>query len=351
MRRAKHVIVAVGCVLFLVAGCREQAKVAEGPAVKAESKKAGPKIELDSAVYDFGKVGPRKKLNGEFKFTNTGDAPLKITKVEKCCGAVTQLDKTELAPGESGALKVQYTSSRSAGKIRKKLYIDSNDKTNPRAMLTIQAETVLRVDYEPKRIKLLLKDENAGCPDITLSSVDNKPFSVTSFKATNDALTAEIDPTVKATKFVLQPKADMEKLEKRSTGLINIALAFSEPDAESETVSIVFQALSRFTLRPSLLIVLYDKPGEPVKKTLWVTNNYGEDFEIESTSTKAGLVEVLSRKKVGSRYELDLEITPPSGPDTRRFSDTFTINLKGGEKLELPCRGIYRAPTTKKTAG
>jgi hypothetical protein len=56
----------------------------------AESKKAGPKIEFESMVYDFGKVGPGQKLNGQFKFTNTSDAPLKITKVEKCCGAVIQ---------------------------------------------------------------------------------------------------------------------------------------------------------------------------------------------------------------------------------------------------------------------
>ena len=353
MRRSCLVLILLAFIgaLLVLAGCQQQAKVTEEPTATTEPKKGEPKIEFESLIYDFGKVGAGRKLHGEFKFTNTGDVPLKITKVEKCCGAVTELDKEQLAPGESGVLKVQYTSSRTATKINKKLYINSNDKANPRAMLTIQAETVLRVDYEPKRIKLLLKDENAGCPEITLSSVDNKSFSITSFNATGGSLTAEFDSSVRATKFVLQPTADMEKLQKRTTGLINIGLAFSEPSAEAETVTIIFQALSRFTLRPSLLFVTYDKPDEPVEKTLWITNNFEEDFEVESTTSKEGIIKVLDQNKVGNRYLFSLEITPPPGEDVKRFTDTFTINLKGGERLEVPCRGIYRAPATKKTDG
>jgi len=92
-----------------------------------------------------------------------------------------------------------------------------------------------------------------------------------------------------------------------------------------------------------MLIVMYDKPAEPVKKTLRLTNNYGEDFEVESMVSKEGYVKVLSQKKIGNRYQFSLEITPP-GEDAKKFTDTFTINLKGGETLEVNCRGIYRAP-------
>jgi hypothetical protein len=193
MKRNYRVFIAVSFVLVILAGCQQPARVAEEPAAEA-----GPKIEFESMVYDFGKVGPGQKLNGEFKFTNTGGAPLKIIKVEKCCGAVTRLDKNELAPGESGVLHVTYTSSRMANTMSKRLYVNSNDKEIPRATLTIKAETVLKVAYEPRSLKLMLNKENAGCPDITLTSTENKPFSITSFTATNDALTAE-NPNVKDT--------------------------------------------------------------------------------------------------------------------------------------------------------
>ena len=190
------IFVAVGVLLVLLAGCQQQAKVAEEPArSEAEAAKApaesvgqgkpepaegGARIEFQSLVYDFGKVGPGKKMDRHLKFTNTGDAPLKITNVEKCCGAVTKLDKQDLAPGESGVLSVQYTSGRMPGAMTKKLYVNSNDKTTPKASLTIRAETVLKVDYEPKSIKMLIKDGQVECPKITLSSTDNEPFSISS---------------------------------------------------------------------------------------------------------------------------------------------------------------------------
>ena len=346
MMRKYCIIGVVSCVLVVLAGCQQRAIKAEGPGNAAESK-AGPKIEFENLVYDFGKVGPRKKLNGEFKFTNVGDEPLKITSIEKCCGTVTELDKDELNPGESGVLLIQCTSSRSDSKITKKLYVNSNDKTNPRTTLTMQAETVLRVDYMPKSLMLLPKIQNAGCPDITITSVDNKPFSIKEFDVTDRALTVDIDSSVESTEFVLQPKADIEKLLKVSTGTINIAIAFSEPDAEFETVSIVFQVLSRFTIMPSILMVMYDKPDEPVKKILSITNNYGEDFDVESTTSKEGIITVLSQDKIGKRYRFELRITTPRGENVTRFSDTLIINLRGGEKLEVPCLGIYRATKPK----
>ena len=348
MKRNYLVIIAVSCVFFLLAGCQQQAKVAkESAATEAVAKEGQPKIEFESLVYDFGKVGPGQKLLGEFKFTNTGDGPLKISKVEKCCGAVTKLDKDELAPGESGVLNVQYTSSRMANKIMKRLYVNSNDKATPRATLTIKAETVLNVTFEPRSLKLILNEENAGCPKITLTSNDNQPFSVTSFNATGDCLTAEIDPTVKATKIVLEPKADPDKLRRGRSGRINIGLAYSKPDMPPETLTILFQALSQFSIRPSMLVIMYNNPNEPVTKSLLITNNYDEDFEIESTSSKEGYIKVVSQNKIDHNYQFELEITPPPGDDVKRFSDTFTINLKNGDTLGVVCRGIYRVPNTQ----
>jgi len=344
MRREKLIINAVICVFILLAGCQQQTKMAEEATTEAESEKAGPKIEFENTVYDFGKVGPLQKLNGEFKFTNTGDAPLKITKVEKCCGAVTKLDKDELAPGESGVLHVQYTSSRFSNKIKKQLYINSNDKDTPRATLTIMAETVLKVEWEPKILRLLLDKENAGCPKITLTSTENKPFSIISFQATNDTITADFDDSMEATQFVLEPKVDMEKLQKQTRGRINISLAYPQPDTPPDTASITFRTLPRFSVIPSVLMFYYDNSGRPVKKYLSITNNYDEEFEVESTSSKEGCIKVFDQKKIRNRYQMALEITPPPGEVRKKFTDTFIINLKDGQRFEVPCQGTYKPP-------
>jgi len=273
---------------------------------------------------------------------------LKITKVEKCCGAVIKVDKEELAPGEGGVLDVQYTSSRLPGKMTKYIYINSNDEQTPRKKLTIRAEIVVKVAYEPRNIRLRLNEENAGCPNITLTSTDNQPFSITSFRVTNNSLTSEIDSSVTAAQFVLQPKVDLEKIQKIKSGRISIDLAFPETNTLPETVNISFYVLSRFTTRPSMLMIMYNTP-EPVKRTLWITNNYGEDFEVKSTSVSQGHIKVLNQSKVDSRYQFSLEITPPADENIKSFSDTFTVTMADGETFRIPCRGIYRAPKTNNT--
>jgi hypothetical protein len=141
----------------------------------------------------------------------------------------------------------------------------------------------------------------------------------------------------------------MEKLQKNRFGRINITLDFAQSRTKSETITIIYRALSRFTVMPSALFVFYSEPGKPIKKSLWITNNYAEDFEVESTASKDGHIKVLSQKKDGDRYQFSLEITPPPGEGVRRFTDTFTISLKEGKPLEVGCRGIYRAPSSGKT--
>jgi hypothetical protein len=358
MRREWLTLIAVivALVLLLQIGCQEQAKAPEvpdepeAPLAAAEPEVAqaevqivpqagepAPKITFDNVVHDFGDVAPGKKNTGEFKITNTGDGPLKITEVKRCCGTVTSLDKEELAPGESGTLKVVYNSGSKASVMRRKLYVSSNDKANPRVELTIKARIVPKVTYEPQRIRFVLKDENAGCPNITLASLDNQPFSINAFTSTGGSITADVDSSVEATKFVLQPKVDLEKLKSRSAG--NISIGLTHP--ECAKVYIYFSTLLEFEFKPRSIIVLNPEPQKPLIKKVSLINNYNEDFEVESTSSQNSLVKVLSQKKTANGYQFEVEITAPPEDDTGRFSDMLYVKLKSGEKLAIKCYGRY----------
>jgi hypothetical protein len=90
MHTSPIVWVICGLVSFLQIGCQEQARLTGKPL---------PEIKFEKLVYDFGEVGPSAKHTGEFKFTNVGEGLLKITKVGRCCGVVTRLDKKEYEPG------------------------------------------------------------------------------------------------------------------------------------------------------------------------------------------------------------------------------------------------------------
>lgn len=362
LNRLISIIVVINCVLFLQMGCQEQAKVPTEPKVvvtapqkvtgpekakpeKAEPEKAkaehkpikiGPKITFENAVYDFGEVGPGTSNTGEFKFTNTGDSLLIITDVKRCCGVITKLDKKEYKPGESGLLKVEYTSNLKAGIMSRQLYVDSNDQISPSTALTIKAVTVPKVSYEPERLQLLLKDE-ASYPNITITSLDGKPFSINGLESTGNCITADYDPSVVATKFILQPKVDVTKLQKFLNGQIKIGLTHPETDS----IIIPFSALPKFKISPPQIIAFNAEPGQPITRKIWVLNNYDETFEIESASSQNGIIKVLSQEKINNGYQFMLEIMPPAEEDKTRFDDIFNVNIKEGEKLTIICRGFY----------
>jgi len=299
----------------------------------------GPEITFETLIYDFGEISVGSRNNCEFKFKNTGEGLLKISKVDAPCGCtVPTLAKKEYSPGESGTLTVVYRSGNSSGSSTKRLYVNSNDKAKSRVGLTIRAKIVMKVEHEPERLNLLLKGENAGCPPIRLTSRDNRQFSITSFKSTGDSITADFDPSAKAATFVLKPRIDLDKLKKGLRGQVEIGLTHPE----CKKITIIYDTLAEFKVDPRVVYVREAEPQRPVTKKVWVFSNYNEDIEIESTSSKKGTIKVLTQEKVGNGYQFELQITPPVAEAKRRvFTDVFSVRLKGGQHLQITCYEIY----------
>mgnify|MGYP003931629037 CR=1 FL=1 len=349
------------CCLLLPAGCEEDTMAPRqqlsddwfrqfdqirqsGPAentarTQSRSQRQGPKIEFEQEVYDFGNVGPGTNNLCEFRFTNVGNAALKIGEITKTCGCTPfSLEKREYAPGESGTLKVKYFSEELRGQTTKSLVMHSNDPARPEIKLAIKANIMIQVDHDPKTLNLLLKKENADCPELTLTSVDERPFSITSFKSTGNCITADFDPSQKATKFVLQPRVDMEMLEKTMNGRIEIGL----DHPECEKISVAIHTLPRFKIAPRSLIVRSMASREPIEKKLRILNNYNEDFDLDTFWSNKGTIKVLSNTEIPNGYELELEITPPASKNTKRiFTETFVVRTKEGLQLEIPCNVFY----------
>jgi len=307
-----------------------------------ETRKAQPRISFAKTVHDFGEIGPGSRSTCEFKFTNVGNAVLKIDRIQSTCGCtVPKLSKREYAPGESGTITVTYHASRWGGKVGKTIYVFSNDPQNSKVGLHIKGIIVQKVRYSPQQLKLFLKKDISDVPRITLTAVDDVPFAIKSFEATGGAITAAFDPSEKKTEFVLEPKLDYEKLARYLRGSIRIGLTHPQCDM----VAVPYTVLPRFETNPRAILVRNAEPGKPViRKNVWVLNNYGEDFEIVSTSSDKGLIKVLSLEKVEkkNRYKLEIEITPPEMEKKRSlFTDALRIKTKTGDEIKIDCRGFY----------
>lgn len=300
-----------------------------------------PKIEVEKPVLNLGEVGTDSKRTGEFRFTNTGKAPLKILQVHSCCGVATRGVKAgqEYAPGEKGALEFDYlTGSLPVPTVMRELRLQTNDPEQPIVSLTIKASIVRRVEYAPRNLKLFLKKDNAGCEDITIRSLDGTSFSIAGFRSTANTILAQFDPNAKATEFVLKPQVDMEKLPRNVRGVISIDLTHPE----CGNVRVPFDVLPEFTVNPVHLMVFNLRPEQPVQRDVWILSNYRDDFELESVSSQKGTIKLINKKKVDNRYQLQVEIAVPAreGTDTM-VADVLEVKIKDGGTVSIPFRGFY----------
>ena len=332
-----------GSVLLVQTGCREYVRSQPAPAESDQPQPAEtagrPKIAFETAVCDFGEVGPGTKQTGHFEFVNAGDSPLEISEVKRCCGVVAKLadGKKVYAPGERGIVDIQYNATSRPMSMTRHIYVSSNDADNPRVKLAIKAKIVSRVDYQPRSVKLSLVDEETLHPTITLISIDDKPFSIESITATNRCIRAPVDPAVEATKFVLPLEVDLARLEGRTYGVISLTLTH----AECPRLSIPFRVEQKHRVVPSELVVFNAIPGEAVKRAFSIVSKSDPDSEIDSVESEKGLIHVVSRKKIPSGHRLDVEITPPP-PSGKQLVYTDVLHMRvGRHHVTVNVRMVY----------
>ncbi len=110
--------------------------------VSAQEKVA--KIEFKSETVDYGEIERGSDGVRVFEFTNTGNAPLVISKVSSSCGCtIPKKPEAPIMPGETGEIQVKYDTNR-VGPIRKAVTVISNADT-PTKILKIKG-TVKGVD-------------------------------------------------------------------------------------------------------------------------------------------------------------------------------------------------------------
>ena len=101
--------IVAGILTALASGAADQ-KGARTPA--ASPAGAGPRMGLDSAIYDFGKVSAGELVKHDFVFTNLGKATLEIFDVQPGCGCTTAGTWTrKVKPGQRGVIPMEFNSA------------------------------------------------------------------------------------------------------------------------------------------------------------------------------------------------------------------------------------------------
>lgn len=118
--------------------------------MNAQEKMA--KIEFKDTTIDYGTINKGDNGIRTFEFTNTGDAPLIVSKVSSSCGCtVPKKPEAPVMPGQTGEIEVKYDTQR-VMPIRKTITVLSNAET-PTVSLKIKGGEVI----DPSKTSVLEK--------------------------------------------------------------------------------------------------------------------------------------------------------------------------------------------------
>jgi Protein of unknown function (DUF1573) len=126
-------------IAFLGMACKNDPAAGQGAATGAGK---GPMFSVNEEVHDYGTITEGADGSCTFTVTNTGDAPLIISKCEKTCGCtVPQCDPTPIAPGATSEIKVTYDTKR-VGPFNKNVKVFCNSADGEEKTLRIKGEVV-----------------------------------------------------------------------------------------------------------------------------------------------------------------------------------------------------------------
>jgi len=102
-----------------------------------------PVMVFEKTSHDFGKIKEQDGLaSKKFEFTNTGDAPLIINRVQASCGCTaTSWTKEPILPGKSGSVTASYNPLNRPGSFIKSISVYTNAASKP-VQLTIKGDVI-----------------------------------------------------------------------------------------------------------------------------------------------------------------------------------------------------------------
>ena len=133
-----------------------------------------PNLILSEEEWDFGVVKPNEKPTHIFTLKNEGDEELIIEKVWASCVCVeTSISNTNIRPGKYAELKAIFDTTGYGGKVKKDVYIRSNDPMEPEKRILLNIE----IEHQSKPVIIISKTEwNMGL--VSQGGIFNLTFTI-----------------------------------------------------------------------------------------------------------------------------------------------------------------------------
>ncbi len=344
-------------VSLFTSGCQNELPVNEQTDTKSEVdlKSSGPppKAVIVDGNYDFGSMEVDQTLKHKFEIRNDGKGVLKL-KFERstCKCTMADLEKTELAPGESTTVELEWTAKAVDPTFSQAAFLRTNDPKNEEIALVIAGRVDPTYDITPTGV-WYLGEMNLGEPTEFVGKISSRVRDDFEFKEAvckNELVSVKVTPMDKkqleelgakkgyqingnvapgsplgvfsekvALKFLVNAEGDEKKSEEK-TATITVEGFYSGP---FKMIGPLGWTSSKMTMNFRNFAA---SEGKTAKISMYIKDNSGPPIEIKEVISKPAFLKVSLIKdeklqvKNRERYDLIIEV-PPGAPPSQYYKE------------------------------
>jgi len=316
-----------------------------------------PAIQFERLEHDFGSVYEGDEVRHTFTFTNTGDAPLVISRVKATCGCTVPSKPEEPIPaGGSASIEVAFNTKGKKDHQRKEISVFSNDPELPMLKLAVIANVIRQFWIEPG-VSLYLGAVTKSRPledkKIVVRWSKDLDLEVTNVASSTPAIRISREPVEDETTRGLELTLDFgdvdELVQATNTAMPRITqyvtIETSDPRFATNRVNIRGNIIPEVTLRPRVLSFGVHSPtSKPVTKKIIVTA--ARDFELDPPTIEsdlAGLTFEVKTVRPKQQYQIEAILDPAAAePGQFRESVVIQTNSKEFDAIKIPAFGKVR---------
>jgi hypothetical protein len=149
-------------------------------------------LRWDRTVAELRAAPSAKEVEVEFAFKNTGDRPVRITRVVTSCGCTTtRAAKDVYAPGESGNITARFEFGDRRGLQQKRITVRTDDPQQPETQLglVVQIEEVVELD---RTLLLWRRGDPVEAKTVVVTPVVEDPVSVLGAEVVGAGFSAKV---------------------------------------------------------------------------------------------------------------------------------------------------------------
>jgi hypothetical protein len=288
--------------------------------------------------FDFGKISGEAKVSHRFKVTNTGKAPLNITRLNPSCGCTsTVLGKWTLVPEESTEVEVTFNPAGFRGLSRKSIQVVSDDPVQPTTTLTFQAEVVREIT--PSTDSVFFQDLTRTAPrkaSVKLTSGTHEPVKITEAKAPGapyltvstrqDGRDAWVDLTLDGSRVP----------EGKQIGADSIFVRTTNPKVPTIPITVQWEMRATVVADPVRVAWAGESAGKELRSNVTLKQVDNRAFRIVSSKSSSSLIRLEGATKTpAARHDLQVVLSANALPGLYTEKIILTLDDPDQPTLEL----------------